>query len=232
MKKVGKLTGVALGPGDPELITVKGLKALQKADVVYYPATELSDKGATSFSVRILDELNIDTPCEPLLIPMMGKDRQKHYQNAFDTICRSVEAGKDVVVVSEGDLLFYSTFGYIYALAVESGLDCDLVPGVPAFIAGGAMGKSAIVEGKQSLKVIARPQNYDQIEEALQENGTVVVMKMSVLKEWEQFLAKLNRRFLCVERVGPPQQFATSDIAEVSSRRIPYFSLIIFYGQE
>ena len=71
--KQAKLTGVGLGPGDPELITVKGLKALLAADVVFYPATDISEGGQVSFSARILDGLNLNVPCKPLLIPMSGQ---------------------------------------------------------------------------------------------------------------------------------------------------------------
>nr|WP_321357615.1 precorrin-2 C(20)-methyltransferase [uncultured Draconibacterium sp.] len=229
MSKQGKLTGIGLGPGDPELITVKGLKALQAADMVFYPATNISEGGQVSFSARILDDLNLNVPCEPLLIPMSGKNREQNYSKAFEIIEQAYNSGKNVVVVSEGDLLFYSTFGYLLEIANKKGIECELIPGIPAFIAAGSEGQQAIVEGNQQFTVIARPKSFDEIKAALIDNSTLVVMKMSVLDNWHSFLKECHRPFFYIERVGTAQQFSTSDYKDLEFRRIPYFSLILFY---
>ncbi len=230
MIKKGKITGVGLGPGDPDLITVKGLKALQNADVIFYPATEINENKQTSFSIRILNELNLDAPMQPLFIPMSGKNRAEHYLNAFELIRKEYDEGKSVAVVSEGDLLFYSTFGYLLKLVQENSMEYDLIPGIPAFIAAGAAGAQPIVEGNQQFKVIARPGSFSEIEEALKEDTTLVVMKMSVLEGWHEFLENCNNPFYYIERVGTNYQFSTSDAKELAFRSIPYFSIIIFYG--
>lgn len=229
MSKQGKLTGLGLGPGDPELITVKGLKALQAADVVFYPASEISENGPVSFSAQILDALNLNVPCKPLLIPMSEKNRGQNYARAFEIIEQAYNSGQNVVVVSEGDLLFYSTFGYLLKIARSKGITCNLIPGIPAFIAAGAEGNQAIVEGSHRFSVIARPKNFEEIEAALTENATLVVMKMSVLDNWYQFLKERQESFFYIERVGTAQQFSTTDFNELEFRKIPYFSLILFY---
>jgi precorrin-2/cobalt-factor-2 C20-methyltransferase len=229
MNKLGKITGVGLGPGDPELITIKGLKALQAAEVIFYPASEISKMGQVSFSARILDALNLNVPCKPLLIPMSGKNREQNYSKAFVSIEQAYNSGQNVVVVSEGDLLFYSTFGYLLKIAQSKGIACDLIPGIPAFIAAGAEGNQAIVEGNQQFSVIARPKSYEEIEAGLKSNSTLVVMKMSVLNNWHAFLKECQRPFFYIERVGTAQQFSTSDFNELEFRKIPYFSLILFY---
>lgn len=230
MNEKGKLTGVGLGPGDPELITVKGLKALQSADVIFYPATAISEAGQTSFSARILAALHIAIRCEPLLIPMSGKNRNEHYQNAFKLIREEYERGRNVVVVSEGDLLFYSTFAYLLAIAQQQGIHCELIPGIPAFIAAGAQGSRAIIEGNQRFSVLARPNDFNEIEAALQMNTTLVVMKISVLNDWFTYLKNCQRPFFYIERVGTAQQYSTSDFNDLEFRKIPYFSIILFYA--
>jgi precorrin-2/cobalt-factor-2 C20-methyltransferase len=229
MNKQGKLIGVGLGPGDPELITVKGLKALQTADVIFYPATNLSVTNQISFSASILDALNLDTLCMPLYIPMSGKNRAENYKKAFDIIYKEYLAGKSVVVVSEGDLLFYSTFGYLLNLAKEHELEVELIPGIPAFVAAGSQAQQAIVEGNQQFKVIARPADFGEITTGLQNNATLVVMKISVLEGWYDFLKQCKRPFFYIERVGTVHQFSTTEIKDLALRKIPYFSLIIFY---
>ncbi|WP_282015677.1 precorrin-2 C(20)-methyltransferase [Marinifilum flexuosum] len=227
---LGKLIGVALGPGDPELITLKGLKALQNADLIFYPASSIKESKVISFSYDILKQLNVEPECLPLVIPMTGKNREMHYQKAFDEIHEELKKGKNVAVVSEGDALFYSTFGYILKIAQEANVDCKVIPGIPAFIATGAEGENPVTEGNQALKVIARPIGFEEIEEALKENQTLVVMKMSVLDKWSDFLEKQNRSFFYIERVGTPQQYSTSDVQDLKLRTIPYFSLIIIYA--
>lgn len=230
MSKLGMLIGVGLGPGDPELITVKGLKALHSADLIFYPASEINKNQAKSYSGDILQCLHLEVPCKPLLIPMTGKDRNAFYAKAFAQIVEELNIGKRVVVVSEGDLLFYSTFGYIFKLAQAAGLTSELIPGVPAFIAAGSEGYQPIVEGNTTLKVMARPQSYNDINTALESNSTLVVMKMSVLKDWHNYLDQCDRPFFYIEKAGTSEQFSTTKAEDLLNRQIPYFSLIIFYA--
>ena len=231
MVKKGKIIGVGLGPGDPELITLKGYNALKQADVIFYPASDISESKQVSFSARILDALDLNIACKPLLIPMSGKNREENYKAAFVCIKKEYEKGKTVAVVSEGDLLFYSTFGYLLKLIQEHDLNYELIPGIPAFIATGAASEQPIVEGNETLKVIARPSDFDEIETALNNNSTVVIMKMSVLDNWHSFLKQCKRTYFYIERAGTAQQYSTSYYNDLEFRKIPYFSLLIIYGQ-
>lgn len=230
MNKTGNIIGVGLGPGEPELITLKGYKALKEADVIFYPASDLSDNQQVSFSARILGALDLNVACGPLLIPMSGKNRKENYKAAFVCIQKEYVKGKTVAIVSEGDLLFYSTFGYLLKLIQEHKMNYELIPGIPAFIASGACSKRPIVEGNETLKVIARPSGFDEIEVALKNNSRVVVMKMSVLDNWYSFLAQGKRAFFYIERAGTAQQYSTSNYKDLEFRKIPYFSLLIIYG--
>ncbi|MGQ1947835.1 precorrin-2 C(20)-methyltransferase [Geofilum sp. OHC36d9] len=225
----GTLTGVGLGPGDPELITIKGYRALQAADIIFYPVTALNDGKQRSFSLQILHKLMIEKPCRPIMIPMSGKQRHQYYDEAYKTIKTEYEAGNNVVVVSEGDLLFYSTFGYLYKMALDEKIPCHLIPGIPAFIAAGSLGQLPLVEKEKGLQVIAKPENFEAIKKAMNQHATLVVMKISVLKEWYTFLKNEAPSFLYAEQVGTEHQFFTSSVEELEFRKIPYFSLLIIY---
>ena len=231
MSEIGQLFGVGLGPGDPELITVKGLKTLQEADVIFYPASKIEEGNIQSFSLPILEQLEVKATCLPLHTPMTGKGREDFYQKAFEQVNDRLQQGDNVVVVSEGDILFYSTFGYLLALAKVQGVQCQLIPGMPAFVAAAAQGEQALVEGNSGFKVIARPQDYSHLRQAVNKGDTVVVMKMSVLKDWYAFLKEEKRDFLYIEKAGTEAQFVSSDVEDLNGRDIPYFSLIIFYGE-
>jgi precorrin-2/cobalt-factor-2 C20-methyltransferase len=227
--KQGTFTGIGLGPGDAELITLKGYRALKTADIIYYPVSILKNGQEQSFSVTILDQLDINVPCQPLVFPMTGASVDKYYQEAFKIIKSEYDKGKNVALVSEGDLLFYSTFGYVFKLAQQANIPCNLIPGIPAFIAAGALATQPLVEKDNRLEVIAKPDNFETISNALNRNSTLVVMKIKVLDGWHTFLKNSGRSFLYVERAGTNQEYFTSNADDLEFRKIPYFSLIIIY---
>jgi precorrin-2/cobalt-factor-2 C20-methyltransferase len=227
-----KLTGIGLGPGDPEMVTLKALKALRQADVIFYPATYSESENVKSFSLEILQQLDITTECRPLNIPMTDKNRDEIYRKAYQIIKESLEEGKEVAVVNEGDVFFYSTFGYLFKMAKADNVECCVISGIPAFIAAGSLGASPIVEGNSGLNLIARPKTFEQIYQKLQENpdDTLVVMKMKVLNDWYNFLKECSRPFLYVEKAGTTDEFVTSNVEDLKDREIPYFSVIIIYA--
>ncbi|WP_010663896.1 precorrin-2 C(20)-methyltransferase [Marinilabilia salmonicolor] len=226
-----KLTGIGLGPGDPEMVTLKALKALRQADVIYYPATYSKSGSVKSYSLEILQQLDITTECRPLNIPMTDKNRDEIYRKAYQIIKESLEEGKEVAVVNEGDVLFYSTFGYLFKMAKADNMECCVISGIPAFIAAGSLGDIPLVEGNSGFNVIARPKSFAQISQMLQANpdDTLVVMKMKVLTGWYHHLKQCSRPFLYVEKAGTTDGFVTSKVEDLKDREIPYFSVIIFY---
>lgn len=222
------LTAIGIGPGDPELITVKGLKALQKADVVYYPASKLTETEENSFSRKIIDAYDLKCPCKPILFPMTGKGRDEFYREAYETL-KNESVDKDVVIVNEGDLLFYSTYGYIQKLANQDKLECNLIPGIPAFVAASSVMKESLVDGNTSLQVMAKPNSIEEVKAALEKDISLVVMKAKFVKGWYPFLKELKRPFFYVEKVGTPEEYFTFDAEDLKDREIPYFATILFY---
>lgn len=222
------IVAVGIGPGDPELITVKGFKALQQADVIFYPASKKSKDNEQSFSRKIIENYGVGADLHPLLFPMNGKNRAAFYKAAYNIILHARKLGKRVVVVSEGDVLFYSTFGYLLELANADGVPCELIPGIPAFIHGASEMKQPLVDGRQSFAILARPDSFEQIRQGLEINDVLVVMKMSVLNDWGDFLNNCCRPFFYAEKLGTAEQFVSSSAQEIGLRDIPYFSIIIF----
>ncbi len=224
----GKLIGVGLGAGDPDLITVKGLRALQQADIIFYPASNMEELHS-SFSAKILQQLDIETPMQAFYIPMKSPRREDYYLQAYNSIKKEVLKGKNVTVVSEGDLLFYSTFGYLLKMATANNLPIELIPGIPAFIAGGAISQRPIIEGQNNIKIIALPKNFEAINQALEYNATVVIMKIKVLKGWYEYIKSNQHSFFYAENIGTTEQFSTTNIEDLKNRPIPYFALLIIY---
>jgi precorrin-2/cobalt-factor-2 C20-methyltransferase len=228
-RKLHPITGVGLGPGDPELITIKGLKALQQADVIFYPATSVNGGQITSYSKTIIDHFPLKAKCKPMLFPMKSKNRFDYYQIAYNSIREDVLQGLKVVIVSEGDLLFYSTFGYLLPMAKADSLICELIPGIPAFIHSASIGQIPLVEEQDDITVIAKPNSFEDVKKVIELHSTVVVMKMSILKDdWAKFVENCNRQFFYIEKAGTTEQFTATTAHELKDRVIPYFSLIIF----
>lgn len=232
----GKVYGVALGPGDPELITIKALKCLQKVEKIYFPATQTPKGNQDSFSLVILKQLELE---ESNLVPVnvpMSKDRshaEKAYAELYLKVEEDVAEGKQVAVVSEGDISFFSTFSYLLEDFQKNEIDFEMIPGVPAFILGGSAGQLPLVTQKDKLLVAPDLENEEELKSLLDQNQTVVLMKISKVRDWiKQFIENSKLKFFYGEYLGTEKQFTCKDIESLRDRRIPYFAIIIFYGNK
>lgn len=228
MNTLYPITGVGLGPGDPDLITVKGLRMLQMADVIFYPASSMGNDRVSSFSLPILQKLDMAHKAVPLNLPMGVEERERNYLEAYSLIRKEYEKGLKVVVVSEGDILFYSTFGYILKLIRQERIPFYLIPGMPAFVHGASEMGLPLVEGNGQFSVVALPNSFDDIEQMLSSNQALVVMKPKVLDGWYNFLKDIKRPFFYAEYLGTGKQFVTSCASDLEGRTIPYFAVVIF----
>lgn len=228
MNMLFPITGVGLGPGDPDLITVKGLRMLQLADVIFYPASAIGEERVSSFSLPILQKLDVSEKAVPLLLPMNSADRERCYLEAYALIRKEYDKGLKVVVVSEGDILFYSTFGYLLKLIKQDRIPFYLIPGMPAFIHGASEMGQPLVEGAGRFSVMALPRSFDEVAQQLGDGRALVVMKPKVLEGWHSFLKRVDRPFFYAEYLGTPKQFVTASADELIDRDIPYFAVVIF----
>lgn len=228
MNTLFPIAGVGLGPGDPDLITVKGLNMLNIADVIYYPASCVDDTGIASFSLPILQKLNVGHKSIPMHLPMNAKDRDKYYLEAYSIIRQSYEKGLKVVVVSEGDILFYSTFGYLLRLAKQDKIPFYLIPGIPAFVLGASVMGDMLAEGSTPFSVVALPKSFSEIDKRLDSGENVVVMKPKALKGWFEYLSSSKRPFFYAEYLGTPKEYTTVNCNDLYARDIPYFAVVIF----
>ena len=138
---------VSLGPGEPDLITLKGFKALQTADCIFCPATMTRDGKSSSRALSILDTLGFSDTVQCFRLPM-DKDRTqalKAYEAVYESSKTLRAEGKNIVIVAEGDAGLYSSIHYIYDKLREDGIPVEQIAGIPAFIASGAMAGMHIV---------------------------------------------------------------------------------------
>ncbi|MCU4155662.1 precorrin-2 C(20)-methyltransferase [Carboxylicivirga sp. A043] len=223
--------GVALGPGDPELITIKALRILQQADIIYYPSTINSEGTINSMAYRVLGSLEIDqSRLKSFEVPMKydRTDVSGIYQRlAQESILKSRE-GQQVAIVSEGDISFYSTFAYLIDDFKKANVSFEMIPGVPAFILGGSLSQQAICMQNDNVLITPAIDGEAHLTDLLLANETVVIMKVSKIKDWIiPFINTGNYAFFYGEYMGTDKEYTCTAIAELLGRSIPYFSILI-----
>lgn len=226
------ITFVSLGPGEPELITVKGLKTLQQADQIFCPATLTPSGKQVSRAANILRALEIEEhKIRPFVLPM-SKDRQKAIE-AYDQLlvdaANSLHEGKKVVIVAEGDAGFYTSIQYIYHQLEKERIEVKRVPGIPAFIAAGATGGLHIVKQEERLMVIPGTATADELDQFIRQGYNLVIMKLSACIEavHECIRRHPETRFHYFENVGTEKEKYISDPEIIAQTNFPYFSLLI-----
>lgn len=231
MAKKGKIYGISLGPGDPDLITFKGLKILQNSDKIYYPGSLLSNGKTTSFSLPILQYHQLDENKLVGMFLQMSDDRtqaEATYFATFQSILEDYNNGLTIAFVSEGDSLFYSTFAYLLEHIQKHQLDVEIIAGVPSFILGAAQHQMPLAILNEKIAIIPRVKDNQELETTLKDYDTVVLIKIrSVLHDITPFLQSSALTIMYCERLGTTQQYITTNIEDIKNREIPYFSLLI-----
>lgn len=169
----GTLYGLGVGPGDPELLTLKAVRLLREADVIAAP-----DKGSgEKTALTIVKDYIQGKPLLPCVTPMV-RDRQvldaAHDQIA-DSICALLKEGKNVVFNTLGDPTVYSTYMYVHRRVLERGYEAVLVPGVPSFCAAAARLGRSLCEGSERLLIV--PASHKDVGDCLDVDANLVFMK-------------------------------------------------------
>lgn len=231
MNRQGKIYGVSLGPGDPLLITVKGLQTLQHADKIYYPGSLLADGQTTSYSLQILQHYRLDEKKLQGMFLKMSDDRQsaeQTYAETFQLILADYQKGLQIAFVSEGDISFYSTFAYLLKHIQAHQLELEIIAGVPAFILGAAEHQSSLAILNEKIAILPRMKDRDTLARYLEEFETVVLIKVrSILHEIRSLIQQTDLQIVYCERLGTTQQYITTKLEDLENREIPYFSLLI-----
>ena len=223
---------ISLGPGEPELITVKGLKALQAADCIFCPATTTPEGKQLSRAADILHSLEIPPHSLSLFELPMSKDRSKAlaaYDKVYEVATGLHGKGQRVVIVAEGDAGFYSSIHYIYDKLQANGIPAECTAGIPAFIAAGAWAGLHIASQEERMIVIPGIATATELQTYLQQRIVVVIMKLSQCTDEVHTCMQLHpeHTYHYFENVGTQKAFYSCNTAELKEKRFPYFSLMI-----
>ena len=230
--QLGTLYGISVGPGDPELITLKGLGILKQSPVVAFPAGSDGKPGiAQSIVEQWLKESQVQLP---LNFPYVQDQfiLTQAWQKAAQQVWQYLQLGQDVAFVCEGDISFYSTFTYLaqtlQQLHPESLV--ERIPGVCSpLAAASAVGKPLTVRSDR-LVILPALYNLEELETILDWADVVVLMKVSSVysQVWKVLQERqLLENAVVVERATLPEQVIYADLRDRPNLKLPYFSLLI-----
>ena len=219
----GRLYGLGLGPGDPELVTLKALRLLRSAPVVAYPAPEHGDSFARAIAAQWLDggqrEIAIRFPMRP------GPPPAAIYREAAAQIEAVLTAGDDIAYLCQGDPLLYGSFAGLLA-ALDPGCAVTVVPGVTSLTACTAAAAMPLVQRDECLSLIPATLPEPELARRLAQADAAVIVKLG------RNFAKLRRVLeelglldgaLYVEHASWPNQ-RIAPLAAVDPAGVPYFA--------
>jgi precorrin-2/cobalt-factor-2 C20-methyltransferase len=175
----GKLYGIGVGPGNPDLMTLRAKELLEKAQVIAYPVKKLGEEGV---ALNIISQ-RVDVKGKEvveLLFSMNPDDevRKKCRAEAMEKICGLLDQGKDIAMVTLGDVAVYSTYMYIDRDIQARGYETEVVPGIPSFGHGAALARLPLMIGEESVAVVSlAKRNNENAEKVLDAVDNLVIMK-------------------------------------------------------
>lgn len=219
------LYGVGVGPGDPELITLKAVKVIKECDVIALPGEKPKETLAFNIAVKVIPELEEK---RLLGIPMPMVTKMEELQNAHELgagmIMSELDKGNDVAFLTLGDPAIYSTFAYLKKIVKVGTHNTCIINGITSFLSSAALINQSLVERDESLHVV--PANYG-VEETLALDGTIVLMKVGKkLKELKDKLKNTDRKVWFIENCGLDGEAVVEEIENIPDES-GYYSILI-----
>ncbi len=224
----GKLYGVGVGPGDPELLTLKALRLIKENEVIAVPGKDIQASVAYQIVKGAYEDLDKKTLI-PVAMPMT-KDPQvlkTNHDKAADQVEDYLREGKNVVFLTLGDTTVYSTYLYVHKRILERGYEAEIVSGITSFCAVAARLNMGLVEADQPLHVIPATYKAQEMEEILKIPGTKVLMKTGKkMKQVKESIEKSGQKAVMIENCGMPSEKIYRSVEEIPEDS-GYYSLII-----
>ena len=227
---LGVLYGLGLGPGDPELVTLKALRVLRAAPVIAYPAPETGDSFARSIVAEFLSppqrEVRIAFPMRP------GPPPNDIYDTAAATLAAELDRGDDVAFLCQGDPFFYGTFAAIFTRLAPR-YQVEVVPGVSSLTACAAAARMPLAQRDETVTVIPATLAEDELIRRLSVAETAAVIKLGRhADKLRRVLTELGRLddAVYIERATQTRQ-RVARFAEIEANSAPYFAMALVRGK-
>ncbi|MFC3883959.1 precorrin-2 C(20)-methyltransferase [Bacillus songklensis] len=229
---IGTLYGLGVGPGDPELITVKAFRKLKESPVIAYPKKR---KGSKSYAHRIIDVYVKPEEKEMLgLVFPMTKDPvilEREWTKTVEMVWEKLEEGKDVAFVTEGDPLLYSTFIHMMNVMKELHPEVDIktVPGISSINGAASRLGIPLAEGDDHVAIIPARDDYETMKKVMEENDCVVFIKVAKVMD---LMLEILRELDIVDRASVVTKVTSDeeiiwDVRELENVELEYLTLMV-----
>ncbi|WP_240374508.1 precorrin-2 C(20)-methyltransferase [Bacillus piscicola] len=228
----GKIIGVGVGPGDPELLTIKAYRALKEADVVAYPKKR---RGANSYAYKIIEPY-ADVMKESLgLVFPMTKEidvLEKEWNRIADELYEHVEEGKDVAFVTEGDPMLYSTFIHLWRTMNKKFPEVEItsIPGISSVTAVASRLMIPLADGDDWTAIIPATEDREKMKEALlQHDGVIFIKVAKVLPMMIELLEELGlaQSAAVATKVTSEDEWVWRNMDELKTAELEYLTLMM-----
>ena len=223
----GTLYGVSIGPGDPELITVKAMNIISECKYIATPHTGTGD----SLALSIVSQATDLSEKEIMLLEFpMTKNKDilaESHKNAADSIAKILDEGEDVAMLNLGDVTIFSTFAYTMDQLLEKDYDVEVIPGVTSFCASASKLRIGLTTMNDPLHII--PATGIDLKEALQMPGSKVLMKIGrSMPKLIETLKELNLddNVYAVENCGLENEKIYNSLEEFDEN-MGYFTIVV-----
>ena len=214
----GRLFAIGVGPGDPELITLKAVNILKDIDIIACPSKENRPGNAYDIAAKAVPEIT-KKQIMTLEFPMTKKDVTDAHKNAAKKLMQVLDNGNDTAFLTLGDPSIYSTFSYISDLIRQNGYEVIVISGVTSFSAAAAKLLLPLSLGDESVMITSK--------EYTDNAKTLVIMKAgSILKELKDKVSKTEKEMYMVENCDMEDEKIYKGIDSIPDEA-GYFSIVI-----
>lgn len=226
----GNLYGLGIGPGDPELLTLKAHRILTSVPVIAYPTME---NGKVLARAIVADYIRPEQIEVPMPLPFsVERSSQPYYDIAAEKIAEHLEAGRDVAVLCEGDPMLYGSFMYIFN-RLSDRFHTEVIPGISSTFASAAMLGAPLTYRNDVLSIMPATLEASVLRDRLAVADAAIIIKLgrhfakvkSVLEELGLF-----SRALYIERATMPNQ-TIKQISSVVADEVPYWAIVMIPSQ-
>ncbi|HJO95610.1 MAG TPA: precorrin-2 C(20)-methyltransferase [Victivallales bacterium] len=232
--KTGIFYGIGVGPGDPELITVKAINILEKVDIIFHAVSRQSTQSTSGSVIDSLD--NISAERQELIFAMTknSSDKKKYIAKNTGYIHKKLKSGLNCAFTTIGDPLTYSTYGYIIKelIKLDPELEIKTIPGVNSWSALCAASNTILTEDQEQLCIIPSYVNPkdDRFDNILQDRQSTVFLKTyRTRNNIIEKIRKQSQEFSITygSNIGCENQFISNDLEEILPRDNEYLSMLI-----
>jgi precorrin-2/cobalt-factor-2 C20-methyltransferase len=229
--KTGTLYGIGVGPGDPELITLKALKVLQKIPHIF---ASCSSKNSYSLALSIVRCHLNGAGIEHLPFPMTRDPQilQEAWEKNAVRVLEVLDAGSDAAFVTLGDPLTYSTFGYLLKTLkrLQPGVRVVTIPGITSYSAAAALTHTPLTEGEESFSLVSGALGAARLREVADKSDNIVMLK--TYRNFGEIYRTLDEldlldRAVCISRCGLDGETVVENLRDLKAESMPYLSMII-----